>query len=247
MLSAGEEEGGDEFGLAGEDLVDGSLDQVVARFGERDNNRAAAVISSTTADQAGHFSAGNPLRDGPSGDESAATQLARAQLVRRTRTTQHAQQIERGGVDPELRSTRRRSSANSLASRHRGVTISIESVGVPGRSRSRQTALAPRLTTAVVHLGSIAGARGRNLDAAAELGPRGITANVVAPGFTADTDFFQGRLTSQRRETLLAATMTKREGQVADIAGTIHFLASPAARHITGQVLHVNGGALTTR
>jgi len=140
------------------------------------------------------------------------------------------------------------------------VTISIESVGVPGRSRSRQTALAPRLTTAVVHLGSIAGARGPgaygaskaalatwNLDAAAELGPRGITANVVAPGFTADTDFFQGRLTSQRRETLLAATMTKREGQVADIAGTIHFLASPAARHITGQVLHVNGGALTTR
>jgi 3-oxoacyl-[acyl-carrier protein] reductase len=41
--------------------------------------------------------------------------------------------------------------------------------------------------------------------------------------------------------------MTKREGQVADIAGPIHFLASPAARHITGQVLHVNGGALTTR
>jgi NAD(P)-dependent dehydrogenase (short-subunit alcohol dehydrogenase family) len=122
------------------------------------------------------------------------------------------------------------------------------------------TALAPRLTTAVVHLGSIAGARGPgaygaskaalatwNLDAAAELGPRGITSNVVAPGFTADTEFFQGRLTSQRRETLLAATMTKREGQVADIAGTIHFLASPAARHITGQVLHVNGGALTTR
>jgi 3-oxoacyl-[acyl-carrier protein] reductase len=55
------------------------------------------------------------------------------------------------------------------------------------------------------------------------------------------------RLTTERRETLLAATMTKREGQVADIAGTIHFLASPAARHITGQVLHVNGGALTTR
>jgi 3-oxoacyl-[acyl-carrier protein] reductase len=46
---------------------------------------------------------------------------------------------------------------------------------------------------------------------------------------------------------LLQATLTKREGQVGDIAGTIHFLASPAARHLTGQVLHVNGGALTTR
>ncbi|GAA2804237.1 SDR family NAD(P)-dependent oxidoreductase [Kribbella solani] len=122
------------------------------------------------------------------------------------------------------------------------------------------TALAPRLTAAVVHLGSIAGARGAgsygaskaglalwNAEVAAELGPRGITSNVVAPGFTADTEFFQGRLTAERRETLLQATLTKREGQVADIAATIHFLASPAARHLTGQVLHVNGGALTTR
>jgi 3-oxoacyl-[acyl-carrier protein] reductase len=41
--------------------------------------------------------------------------------------------------------------------------------------------------------------------------------------------------------------LTKREGEVDDIAGTIHFLASPAGRHVTGQVLHVNGGALVTR
>ncbi|GAA1722125.1 SDR family oxidoreductase [Kribbella yunnanensis] len=121
-------------------------------------------------------------------------------------------------------------------------------------------ALAPRLTTAVVHLGSIAGARGAgsygaskaalamwNADVAAELGPRGITSNVVAPGFTAETEFFQGRLTAERRQTLLEATFTKREGEVGDIASTIHFLASPAGRHITGQVLHVNGGALITR
>jgi 3-oxoacyl-[acyl-carrier protein] reductase len=122
------------------------------------------------------------------------------------------------------------------------------------------TALGPRLTTAVVHLGSIAGARGPgsygaskaalatyNLDVAAELGPRGVTSNVVAPGFTADTEFFQGQLTDERRTWLLEATMTKREGTVADIANTIHFLASPGGRHITGQVLHVNGGALTSR
>ena len=122
------------------------------------------------------------------------------------------------------------------------------------------TALGPRLTTAVVHLGSIAGSRGPgsygaskaalamwNADVAAELGPQGVTSNVVAPGFTADTEFFQGRLTAERRETLLQATLTKREGRVGDIAGTIHFLASPAARHLTGQVLHVNGGALITR
>jgi 3-oxoacyl-[acyl-carrier protein] reductase len=122
------------------------------------------------------------------------------------------------------------------------------------------TALAPRLTAAVVHLGSIAGARGAgsygaskaalalwNTELAAELGPRGITSNVVAPGFTAETEFFQGRLTGERRQMLLEATLTKREGQVTDIADTIHFLASPAGKHITGQVLHVNGGAFVTR
>ncbi|MFG1909813.1 SDR family NAD(P)-dependent oxidoreductase [Kribbella sp. NPDC048928] len=122
------------------------------------------------------------------------------------------------------------------------------------------TALAPRLTASVVHLGSIAGVRGAgsygaskaalalwNTEVAADLGAQGVTSNVVAPGFTADTEFFQGRLTGERRSTLLQATLTKREGQVGDIAGTIHFLASPAARHLTGQVLHVNGGALTTR
>jgi 3-oxoacyl-[acyl-carrier protein] reductase len=86
-----------------------------------------------------------------------------------------------------------------------------------------------------------------NADVATELGPQGVTSNVVAPGFTADTEFFRGHLTGERRQTLLQATLTKREGQVGDIAGTIHFLASPAARHITGQVLHVNGGALITR
>jgi 3-oxoacyl-[acyl-carrier protein] reductase len=111
-----------------------------------------------------------------------------------------------------------------------------------------------------VHLGSIAGARGAgsygaakaalatwNQDIAAELGSRGITSNVVAPGFTAETEFFQGRLSGERRQRLLEATMTKREGEPDDIAAAIHFLASPAARHITAQVLHVNGGALTTR
>jgi 3-oxoacyl-[acyl-carrier protein] reductase len=86
-----------------------------------------------------------------------------------------------------------------------------------------------------------------NLDIAAELGARGITSNVVAPGFIAETEFFQGRLSDDRRKRLLEATMTHREGQVGDIAGTIFFLASPAARHLTGQVLQVNGGALTSR
>jgi 3-oxoacyl-[acyl-carrier protein] reductase len=80
-----------------------------------------------------------------------------------------------------------------------------------------------------------------------QAGPRGLTANVISPGYIAGTDFFHGRLTEQRQASLIAATHTGRAGEPSDIAETAHFLASPGARHITGQTLHVNGGAHTTR
>jgi 3-oxoacyl-[acyl-carrier protein] reductase len=81
----------------------------------------------------------------------------------------------------------------------------------------------------------------------AEIGPRGVTANVISAGYIAGTNFFRDRLTSQRRETLIAATHDKQPGRPDDIAETAYFLASPGARHITGQTIHVNGGAFTTR
>jgi 3-oxoacyl-[acyl-carrier protein] reductase len=80
-----------------------------------------------------------------------------------------------------------------------------------------------------------------------EAGPRGLTANVISPGYIDGTDFFRGRLTEQRRAALIARTHNGRAGEPADIAETAYFLASPGARHITGQTLHVNGGAHTTR
>ncbi|MGH3851009.1 MAG: SDR family oxidoreductase, partial [Pseudonocardiaceae bacterium] len=46
---------------------------------------------------------------------------------------------------------------------------------------------------------------------------------------------------------LIAATHDKRAGTPDDIADAVYFLASPGARHITGQTIHVNGGAHTTR
>jgi 3-oxoacyl-[acyl-carrier protein] reductase len=80
-----------------------------------------------------------------------------------------------------------------------------------------------------------------------EVGSRGLTANVIAPGFIAGTNFFHGTLTGQRRTALIDATHNRRAGQPSDIAQTAYFLASDGARHITGQTLHVNGGAHTTR
>jgi 3-oxoacyl-[acyl-carrier protein] reductase len=81
----------------------------------------------------------------------------------------------------------------------------------------------------------------------AELGPRGVTANVVSCGYLADTEFFQGRMTPERHAALVAETHDGRPGTPFDVAETVFFLASPGARHLTGQTLHVNGGAFTTR
>jgi 3-oxoacyl-[acyl-carrier protein] reductase len=86
-----------------------------------------------------------------------------------------------------------------------------------------------------------------NASLSAELAPRGVTCNVIAAGYIAGTNFFQGGMTEERRAALVAETHDKRPGTVDDIAATAYFLASPGARHITGQTLHVNGGAFTTR
>jgi 3-oxoacyl-[acyl-carrier protein] reductase len=84
-------------------------------------------------------------------------------------------------------------------------------------------------------------------DLAAELGQRGITANVVSPGLTVGSEFFRDRLTEARAQRLVAETRNGRAGTPADVAATVAFLASPEARHITGQVVHVNGGAYLGR
>lgn len=92
-----------------------------------------------------------------------------------------------------------------------------------------------------------AGLAAWNAGLSAELGNRGVTANVISPGYIAETNFFRDRMTPQRREALIAATHDKRPGHPDDIAGLAFFLASANARHLTGQTIHVNGGAFTTR
>jgi len=126
------------------------------------------------------------------------------------------------------------------------------------------TALTPRLRRPggrVITVSSIAALRGGggsyaaakaalhgwSYTLASELGPDGITVNVVAPGFIDHTEFFGDSMTSQRRQRLVDATLVGRAGHPDDIAAAVEYLASPEASYTTGQILQVNGGALLGR
>ncbi|MGB5332705.1 MAG: 3-oxoacyl-ACP reductase FabG [Woeseiaceae bacterium] len=75
---------------------------------------------------------------------------------------------------------------------------------------------------------------------AREIGSRGITVNVVAPGFI-DTDMTK-ILSEEQRGAMLAQVPLGRLGAGEDIANAVLFLASSAGAYITGETLHVNGG-----
>ncbi|MBM2853728.1 MAG: 3-oxoacyl-[acyl-carrier-protein] reductase [Steroidobacteraceae bacterium] len=85
-----------------------------------------------------------------------------------------------------------------------------------------------------------AGIGGFTRSMAREVASRGITVNVVAPGFI-DTDLTRA-LSEEQRSSLATQIPLGRLGQPADIAAAVCFLASSAASWITGETLHVNGG-----
>ncbi|MEM9102206.1 MAG: 3-oxoacyl-ACP reductase FabG [Pseudomonadota bacterium] len=85
-----------------------------------------------------------------------------------------------------------------------------------------------------------AGVVGFSKSLAQELGSRGITVNVVAPGFI-ETEMTQN-LPENVKDTMLRNIPLGRFGQVEEVANMVHFLASEQASYVTGSTLHVNGG-----
>lgn len=82
---------------------------------------------------------------------------------------------------------------------------------------------------------------------AAQLGPSGITANIVAPGTVSGTEFFGPRLDEAEVSRRAARTLVGRIGESGEVAAAVYFLASPDAGFITGEILHCNGGELLGR
>ena len=122
-----------------------------------------------------------------------------------------------------------RSAMRAMMKARSGRIISISSVvgitGNPGQTN---------------YAASKAGMIGFSKSLAAEVASRGITVNVVAPGFIATpmTDV----LDADQKVALLARVPTGRLGTAAEIAASVVFLASDEAAYITGTTMHVNGG-----
>ena len=134
-------------------------------------------------------------------------------------------------MDTNLSSVFRLSKAclRGMMKQRRGRIISIASVvGLIGNAGQANYAAAK------------AGIIGFSKSLAREVGSRGITVNVVAPGFI-DTDMTRA-LSEEQRTALLTPIALGRLGAVEDVAAAVLFLASPGAGYITGETLHVNGG-----
>jgi len=134
-------------------------------------------------------------------------------------------------MDTNLTSVYRTSKAvmRGMMKARKGRIISIASVvGVTGNPGQANYAAAK------------AGIIAFSKSLAREIGSRGITVNVVAPGFI-DTDMTRA-LSDEQRAGLLGQIALGKLGQSEDIAKAVGFLASPGAAYITGETLHVNGG-----
>jgi 3-oxoacyl-[acyl-carrier protein] reductase len=122
-----------------------------------------------------------------------------------------------------------KAAARGMMKRRRGAIVNIASiVGVHGNAGQTN------------YSASKAGIIGFTKSIARELGPRGVRANVIAPGYV-DTRLTDA-IPDELKEGMLAGTPLGRFGQPEDVAGAVRFLCSDEASFITGEVVLVDGG-----
>jgi 3-oxoacyl-[acyl-carrier protein] reductase len=122
-----------------------------------------------------------------------------------------------------------RAAARSMMRRRAGAIVNVSSIvglhGNPGQTN---------------YSASKAGIIGLTKALARELAPRGVRANVVAPGYV-DTRLTR-EISDEMRALMLQSTPLQRFGEPEDVAGAVRFLCSDEASFITGEVLLVDGG-----
>jgi NAD(P)-dependent dehydrogenase (short-subunit alcohol dehydrogenase family) len=140
----------------------------------------------------------------------------------------------------------------ALTQLHLGAAIEIAQALLPRMKAERfgrivliGSRAALGLATRTAYSATKAGLVGMARTWALELGPEGITVNVVAPGPIADTEMFERVMSpgSERAAALARAIPVGRLGRSEDVARAVTFFAAREAGFITGQVLYVCGGA----
>ncbi len=137
----------------------------------------------------------------------------------------------------------------------RTMAVNLDAIFYTTRAAARVVADNGR----IVLVGSTAGQRGEAFHAdyaatkgamialvkgvAIELAPRHVTVNCVAPGWI-DTEMCELPYSGEGRDRIEAGIPLGRVASAADVAGPIVFLCSELARHITGEILNVNGGSV---
>ncbi|MBT2567293.1 SDR family oxidoreductase [Arthrobacter sp. ISL-85] len=146
----------------------------------------------------------------------------------------HAESVDSGVLDTTVESFDRHFAVNTRASWQLIAAFARQATDDGGAI----VALTSDHTAFNLPYGASKGALDRIVIAAArELGPQGITANVLNPG-PIDT----GWMNDEVRDELTALQPTGRLGTPADVAGTVAFLLSPAGRWVSGQLIKADGG-----
>ena len=146
----------------------------------------------------------------------------------------HAESVDSGILDTSVESFERHFAVNTRASWQLIAAFARQATDDGGAI----VALTSDHTAFNLPYGASKGALDRIVIAAArELGPQGISANVLNPG-PVDT----GWMDDEIREALTAQQPTGRLGTPADVAGTVAFLLSPAGRWVSGQLIKSDGG-----